>query len=113
MDFCSPHQTTCFNLVYGLDFFKNTATEVFKVLGALLITAEVVQGIDGKCLAPTKSPPDCKNAVTSSAGIRNMFPSLLLSIYFFFESFIIRNQSCSKWKLATPETPHVAMEAFM
>lgn len=53
MDFCSPHQTTtCFNLVYGLDFFLNTVIEEFKVLGALIITAEVVQGIDGKCLPP-------------------------------------------------------------
>lgn len=52
--------------------------EEFKVLGVLTVTAEVVQGIDGKHLAPTKS--DCKNAITSSAGIRNIFPSLLLSI---------------------------------
>lgn len=60
--------------------------EEFEVLGVLTITAEVVQGIDGKHLAPTRSPPDCKNAVTNSAGIRNMFPSLLLSMYFMIEN---------------------------
>lgn len=54
--------------------------EEFKVLGVLITTVEVVQGIDGKHLAPAGSPPNCKNAVTSSAGIRNMFPSLLLSM---------------------------------
>lgn len=60
--------------------------EEFKVLGILIITAEVVQGIDGKHLAP-HGHLLFKNAVINSADIRNMLPSLLLSMYFMFENY--------------------------